>query len=162
LGYRRIMMELRKLEVCDKDKLEELIQQTETNLGNELFWLPIGIESREHFFDDDWTYFLGMFDKEKLIAAVGLFLNKNEYGESEKILQLENYKIAEIGRAMVAPEYRYKGLMNKITQELIIHAKNQGIQYLVATVHPQKYSKSKSGRCLGNGEERTLCKTWEI
>jgi RimJ/RimL family protein N-acetyltransferase len=62
---------------------------------------------------------------------------------------LEPYKIAEIGRAMVAPEYRHKGLMNMITQELIIHAKKQGIQYLVATVHPQNIPSQKAAAALG-------------
>ena len=142
-------MELRKLEISDKDKLEKLIQTTEENLENEFFWLPITIESREHFFDNEWTYFLGMFDKDNLIAAVGLFFNKNEYGESEKILKLENYKIAEIGRAMVTPEYRHNGLMNKITKELITYAKKQGIQYLIATVHPQNIPSQKTAAALG-------------
>ena len=68
------MQELRKLELRDKNQLEQLIEKISINLENEFFWLPITDESREHFFDDKWTYFLGMFEKEKLIAAVGLFL----------------------------------------------------------------------------------------
>lgn len=131
------MLNLRKLEVQDNNKLEELIKTIEGSLENEEFWLPITMESREHFFDEEWTYFLGMFDKEKLVAAVALFFNKNEYEESQKKLKLEKYKIAEIGRAMVLPEYRHKRLMKKITNQLITHSKELGIQYLIATVHPK-------------------------
>lgn len=143
------MLELRKLEVCDKDKLEELIKKINIDLENENFWLPITIESKEHFFDDEWTYFLGMFNKEELIAAVGLFFNENEYEESEKILKLQKYKIAEIGRAMVSPEYRHNGLMKKITKELIGYAKKQGVQYLIATAHPQNIPSQITLEALG-------------
>lgn len=143
------MLKTRKLVIDDKYKLEELIKQIENNLENEQLWLPINIKSREHFFDDEWTYFLGMFDKNKLIAAVGLFFNENEYKESVKILQIDNCKIAEIGRAMVTPEYRHKGLMKKIMLELINYSKRQGIQYLVATVHPQNIASQKTVTSLG-------------
>lgn len=149
IGENGNMLELRKLEKCDSNKLEGLINQVENNLENELFWLPISIESREHFFNDEWTYFLGMFDNDKLIAAAGLFLNKNEYAESESILQLQNYKIAEIGRAMVAPEYRHNGFMKKVLQELINYSKKLGIQYLVATVHPENIPSQKTVVALG-------------
>lgn len=143
------MLELRKLEVSDKDKMEELLRKIKINLENELFWLPITTESKEHFFDEEWTYFLGMFDGEELVAAVGLFFNINEYKDSEKILKLQNCKIAEIGRAMVAPEYRHNGFMNKITKELINYAKEQKIQYLVATAHPENIPSQKTLKALG-------------
>lgn len=152
------MLKLKRLELNDKIKLEELIKQIENNLENERFWLPINIESREHFFDDEWTYFLGIFDKDKLIAAVGLFFNENEYGETKKILQLQGYKIAEIGRAMVAPGYRGKGLMIKIMKQLIDHAKKQGYQYLVATVHPQNTASQKSVIALGMNKKDSYVK----
>lgn len=143
------MQELRKLELRDKNQLEQLIEKISINLENEFFWLPITDESREHFFDDKWTYFLGMFEKEKLIAAVGLFLNKNEYEESAKKLQLQDKNIAEIGRAMVLPEYRNNGYMKQITKELVKYAEGHGIKYLVATAHPQNIPSQKALEALG-------------
>ncbi len=143
------MGELRKLELKDKDKLEELIIRISIEIENEYFWLPINNESREHFFDKKWTYFLGMFEEDELIAAVGLFFNRNEYEESEKILEIENYNNAEIGRAMVLSKYRHNGLMKKITKELITYAKEHEIQYLIATAHPENMPSKKSLEAVG-------------
>lgn len=150
------MQEFRKLELGDKEKLEKLIVMVEDTLENKYFWLPISDESRDHFFDDEWTYFLGAFENNELIAAVGLFFNKHEYGESAKKLGISDGKTAEIGRAMVSPNHRRKGLMKVITEKLINYAKIHGIQFLVATSHPQNKPSQISLESLGM-EKRAFC-----
>src|SRR5574344_355815 len=99
-------MQVKKLDSSDQQALTELINITETNLRDKVFWYPISDISRKHFLDDKWTNFFGIFDKDKLVAAAGLFYNDNEYGESAKALHLGNHKIAEIGRIMTHPEYQ--------------------------------------------------------
>ena len=113
------------------------------------FWLPITEASWENFLNDDWTYFVGAFDDNKLIAAVGLFLNENEYEESQVLLKLQEYKIAEIGRAMVLTSYRGKGLMSEIILRLIRYSKQINIKYLIATAHPNNYPSIKSLEVIG-------------
>ena len=61
------MLIYKKLTIYDKEKLEYLIKTIKINLSNNKWWLPINKILRDHFFDDDWTYFLGLFDDEKLI-----------------------------------------------------------------------------------------------
>ena len=70
---------IRKLSKADEKQLNSLIREVESGLKKETFWLPITEISRMHFFDDTWTYFLGVFNnEEELIGAVALFFNENE------------------------------------------------------------------------------------
>ena len=128
---------IRELELEDAEKLEALIDNVEFHLENETFWLPISDESRKHFFDKSWTRFLGMFDGTELIAAIGLFLNENEYEESRKELHIEKESVAELGRAMVNPLYRRQGFISSLGDELMEYAESLNIKNIVATAHPQ-------------------------
>lgn len=152
------MYTFRKLELKDKEQLDILISSIQENLNVEEYWLPISDISRMNFFNDKWTYFIGAFNDTTLIAAVGLFLNKNEYGDSQALLNLENYKVAEIGRAMVLPEYRGHGLMIKITHMLVDVAKTLNINYLIATAHPQNYPSVKSLESVGMNKAKSCIK----
>ena len=93
-------MYIRKLTETDSAQLDNLIQEVEANLKNEKFWLPMEETAKTHFFDEDWTYFLGAFEDEELIGAVALFFNAYEYGESREILGIEDRDLAEYGRAI--------------------------------------------------------------
>ena len=128
-------------EESDRRALDILITKIEKTNKNELFWLPISNESRDHFWDTDWTIFVGAFKQEKLIGALGLFLNENEYGESRDAIGLEG-KVAEYGRAMVLPEYRGYGLIDRLADELLPVAKERKVEKLIATVHPDNIPSS--------------------
>ncbi len=135
-------VQIRKLEVTDKESLEKLICEIEQTLqkeGKESYWLPISDASREHFLDDNWTIFMGAFKQnqgsEKLIGAMGLFLNENEYGKSCEVIGL-NGSVGEFGRAMVLPDYRKKEVIGRLAYELLPVAREKKIKYLLATVHP--------------------------
>lgn len=74
---------------------------------------------------------------------MGLFLNENEYGESQKEIHFENYKIAEIGRIMCHPDYRRKGIPSKIMKEMMDYATQFELDVLLATAHPQNTASQK-------------------
>lgn len=136
-------MEIRKLEKSDNQKLEDLIKNVEDNLEDETFWLPITDKSREHFFEESWTYFLGAFEGDELIGAAGLFFNEHEFGESCKALGIKTDKIAQYGRAMMRSDYRNKGIMKQILGNLLEYAKKIGIKKIIATVHPNNIPSQK-------------------
>ncbi len=131
------MMEKRKITLQDRDALERLIAEVENSLKNEYFWLPIKEEARKHFFDDEWTEFYGVFQEGELIAAIALFLNEYEYGESLKQLNSTEKKVAELGRAMVHPAYRGKHLLDPLIKDLLDIARQRGIECVLATIHPE-------------------------
>lgn len=142
-------MVIKKVESGDSGQFFEMVKEIEDNLASPAYWLPMTEIAKEHFFDDTWTYFLGAYEGEKLIGAVGLFFNEYEYGESADVLQLDRAACAEIGRAMVRPQYRGRGLMRTLAEKLIALAKEKGIENLIATVHPQNMPSQKTFLKLG-------------
>ena len=129
-------MKISILNKTNSNELETLINEVEENLKDKRFWLPIGDVSRNHFFDSSWTIFFGAFEDDRLIGAIGLFLNENEYGESQKSINMQDKKIAEVGRIMCHPEYRHKGVASCLMEELLRYSGGLDLDYLLATVHP--------------------------
>ena len=151
-------MEIKKLSIKDKNQLEALISVVEENIENRDFWLPINNISKEHFFDESWTEFIGMFEGDALIAAVALFFNEHEYGESLRELGVKGKKVAEIGRAMVHPDYRGHNILYQLNLCLLKEAKEKNIDMLLATIHPQNLPSQKSFQKLGMKKQHTYVK----
>ena len=152
------MLICRQLNKNDEIKLFNLINQIEKNLNDPKFWLPINIISKNHFFDDDWTYFLGVFDNDELIGASALFFNEHEFGESLSHCKNVKIPIAEIGRCMILPSYRGNNLIYKLNNKLIKIAKEKGIKTVLATIHPKNIPSQLSFAKLGFKTETTIVK----
>ena len=142
-------LEFKQLTADNRTQLNKLIHNIEDSLDNKSFWLPIDAISRTHFLDNDWTIFNGCFFNGYLVAASGLFLNPHEYYESAKQLKIENRNIAELGRLMVSPECRGSYLSFYTSRTLIDIAKQKGIDYIIATVHPDNIPSKKTLEKLG-------------
>ena len=149
------MSDIRQLTEDDESDYFELIETIEGQLDNELFWLPISATSRDHFFDDEWTTVLGLYENEKLVAASSLFYNSNEYGESASIIGLgpSAGKIAEIGRCMVLPAHRGDDYMLLLNRKLLDMAKKRHVDTLIATAHPDNKGSCRSLEKLGMKKE---------
>ncbi len=152
-------MIVQKLTPSHREKLELLINDIEAALSDKAFWLPVKKEARMHFFDDDWTEFYGVFDGERLVGAAALFYNEYEYGESLRHLNVKCRKAAEIGRAMVHPEYRGNNMLYQINLHLIEVAKKKGVDLLLSTVHPDNIPSQKSFQKLGMKKQLTYTKS---
>ena len=152
-------MEITKLTPSHKEKLELLIRDIEAALADEAFWLPIKEEARAHFFDEEWTEFYGVFDGERLVGAAALFYNEYEYGESLRQLNVKGHTVAEIGRAMVHPDYRGNNLLYRINLHLITIAKAKGVDLLLSTIHPDNIPSQKSFQKLGMKKQHTYVKS---
>lgn len=152
-------IQIRKLNIKDKDKLFSLINLIEDNLSNNAFWLPIQEKAKDNFFNEDWVVFLGAFNDDKLIGASALFLNKYEYEETVESLNMpKNFTFAEIGRCMVDPDYRGQNIMYTLNLKLIKIAKKLQVDYLVATAHPQNLPSKTSLKKLGMKKVNTIIK----
>lgn len=143
------MLKIRKIKKEEKEQLNNLIAVIETSIKNKSWWLPINQLAKEHFFDDDWTVFFGLFDDNRLVGASALFLNEHEYGESLKQLSNITFPVAEIGRSMIHPEYRGNNLLYRINKEIINYAKLKKIKTIIVTIHPDNISSIKSFNLLG-------------
>ena len=152
-------MMIKKLTKNDRLQLENLISVIEARLERHEFWLPIKETAKEHFFDDEWTEFYGMFDGEQLVGASALFYNEYEYGESLQKINACNCKVAEIGRSMVSPEYRGNNILYQINCHLVEIAKAKGVDLIVSTIHPENIPSQKSFQKLGMTKECTYTKS---
>lgn len=132
-----------------KAMLDDLIETVEVALPDSAWWLPIKQEARDNFLNPSWTRFIGVEDEFGLVAASGLFLDSFEYGESAKLLGLEEAVTAEIGRCMVAPSQRGKNLMFEMNSRLITLARELGRTHLIATAHPDNIASCRSLQKLG-------------
>lgn len=152
-------MIIKKLTTSHKEKLDLLINDIEATLTNREFWLPIKKEARIHFFDDEWTEFYGVFEGERLVGSAALFYNEYEYGESLRQLNVNCHKVAEIGRAMVHPDYRGNNILYHINLHLIEVAKEKGVDLLLSTIHPDNIPSQKSFEKLGMKKQHTYMKS---
>lgn len=147
------------LDQSHEKALEELIAAIETNLPDPTWWLPIKPEARKNFLNPAWTRFIGVEIEDSLIAASGLFLNPFEYGESARLLGLNEPATAEIGRCMVLPSQRGKNLMFEMNMRLVELAKNLDRTHLVATAHPDNTASCQSLQKLGMELRTTTVKS---
>lgn len=143
------MMVIRKLNRNDRPQFDGLIDIIESSITNSDLWMPIKEEAGSHFFDPSWTLLYGCFEDDRLIGSSALFLNEFEYGESVLAIGDCYPPIGEIGRCMVVPEHRNKGLMLKMNKQLVKEAKKMGLKTLVATAHPENYASNKTLENLG-------------
>ena len=63
-------MNIRVLDKNDKASLEQLIYTIENALPVPEWWIPIDDIERSHFFDADWTCFLGAFNDDNELVAL--------------------------------------------------------------------------------------------
>ena len=145
-------MNVRLLDKNDKAALEQLIYTIENALPVPEWWIPIDDIERSHFFDADWTCFLGAFnDDNELVAASALFFNEHEFAEeAEKLgLDIRSTNVAEVGRCMVHPDFRGHNLMCELNKRLCSIARNRGIDTILAVAHPDNIASNSSFRRLG-------------
>lgn len=144
-------MEFRKITLAELPQLEELIETIENGLPHKEWWIPIDDTERAHFFDDEWTYFLGAFDGDNLAGACGLFYNEHEFGEEAALIgvDIHSTKAAEIGRCMVNPNYRGNNLMYELNSRLKKIALENGVEKILAVAHPDNIASNSSFLKLG-------------
>lgn len=128
-------MEIKRLNKNDIMQYFNLIKITEGNLKNSAWWLPIHQEEINEFFNENITYLYGIYNQDKkLIASCGLFLGWVKM--ITKHLNLDSTNVGEIGRCMVDPNYIGNGYMRQINEVILEKANELGLDYLLATVHP--------------------------
>lgn len=152
-------MYIKKITIEDKEKLDLLIQKIDSTMENKFWWLPISSTSYDNYFNDEWTYFLGIYDeKDNLVGASALFFNENEYGDTLKMIGKSYDSIAEIGRSMVLKEYRGHNYLFELNNKLIEIAKSKGIKRIIITIHPKNIASQMSFKKFGINKIATITK----
>lgn len=141
---------LRRLRPEDRSLHEEMSITIVNALPRLDFLIPMTKEEYEDTFvvgSDDIVY--GLFDNNNLIATSALLHDVRAYQQQEEVKDILTHKCAEIGECMVLPEYRGQGLMLKLNQLLKKDAQALGIEYMLATAHPENVASNTSLKALG-------------
>lgn len=92
----------------------------------------------------------GILDAEgRLVATSSLLHNVVDYAANPELSEILKHRCVEIGESMVLPEYRGNGYMLMLNRLIKAEAIKQGMEYMLATAHPDNIASNKSLRKLG-------------
>lgn len=141
---------LRRLTPSDRPLHERMSELIVANLPRLDFLIPMTKEEYEDTFvegSEDVVY--GLFEDDNMIATSSLLHDVRAYADQEEVKDILGHKCAEIGECMVLPSHRGQGLMLKLNELLRKDAQGMGIEYMLATAHPENVASNSSLRKLG-------------
>lgn len=133
-------MTIRVLTPSDREAFFKLSKVVVEALTNKDWLIPMTEEEADAtFHDNSKDVVLGAFIDDTLVATLGLFHDIRDYKEElpNEYLSLNG---AEIGEAMVRPDIRRNGLMNKLLEALQSYIQSSHLNFLLATAHPDNIS----------------------
>ena len=133
-------MIIRVLTPSDREAFFKLSKVVVEALTNKDWLIPMTEEEADAtFHDNSKDVVLGAFIDYTLVATLGLFHDIRDYKEElpNEYLSLNG---AEIGEAMVRPDIRGNGLMNKLFEALQSYIQSSHLNFLLATAHPDNIS----------------------
>ena len=142
-------MNIKLLTIEYQNQLRVLVKTTIQNLINPEWLIALTDNEIDNIFENKNVLLYGAFENEKLLAISGLFFDESDYIDIVKLLGIENKKVAEIAECMTFPEYRGNNYMLKINRVIIEKAKKLGVEYLIATAHPDNIASNTSLTKLG-------------
>lgn len=138
---------IRKLTQVDKQDYFSLLFEVYDGLENKDWFIMPSIYERENIFKNDVTY--GYFDGKQLVGASSLFRGVAEMEDVLEFSKVKSQNVAEIGPLVVKENYRGNNIAFQINQKLFELAKQKGVEYIFATVHPNNTPSNKSIQKLG-------------
>lgn len=138
--------------ICKEDEkqVRTLVNNVFDNLERKDFLIPWTEEQMDRFFDTDYSFLLGAYNGNKLIAMSQIFTTREIEEEYYDILNISKSKsICELGGFLVLPKYRNMGIMTKLGKMSceLINALN--FDYIISTVHPENIASNKIVQTLG-------------
>lgn len=144
------MKEIKRLTSIDHQDFININKAIRENIANPDWFMPFSEEDLQNTFDSDSTLVIYGAFIDNTLGAVSLFdTDKNEFCELANACGVSADKGAELGGSMVLPSFRGQNLMYEINAKLIEVAKEMGLEYFVATVHPDNIASNSSVKKLG-------------
>lgn len=142
-------MEIKRLEKCHHGQLKDMFKTIVEGLPSKDLLIVPTEEEIECIFKNCKCEFWGLFDKNNLVAVSSLSVDNDDFFEITRLLGIEENRVAEIAECMTLPEARGNNFMLRINEKLLDRAKDIGVEYLVATAHPENVASNKSLGKLG-------------
>ncbi len=145
------MKEYRRLTHNDVEIFYNINQEIAKHLTNTEWFSPFGLESAKHILGENNTHVVyGCFIDGEL-AGVSLFdYDKEQCAWLSKAVNADPAKWgAEVGGSIVLPKFRGQNIMFEINDIIKKKAKEMGVDYFVATAHPDNIASNSSLKKLG-------------
>lgn len=134
----------------DEKQVRDLVDNVFTNIERKDFLIPWTEEQMDRFFDEDYSFLLGAYDNNKLIAMTQIFTQRDIEQEYYDILNVPKSKsICELGGFLVLSEYRNKGIMAKLSEMSCELIDELNFDYTISTIHPENIASNKIVQKLG-------------
>lgn len=134
----------------DEKQVRDLVNNVFENIERKDFLIPWTEEQMDRFFDEDYSFLLGAYDNNKLIAMTQIFTQREIEQEYYDILNIPKSKIiCELGGFLVLPEYRNKGIMTKLSKMSCELINELNFDYIISTIHPENIASNKIVQKLG-------------
>ena len=145
------MIEIKRLTIEYHEEFRLLNRKVREALNDTSWFMPLSEKNIDNMFDPSSTLVVYGAIVDGTLAAVSLFDTcKEEYQPLAEAVNVPCcQKGAELGASMVLPQYRGQNLMLAINTQLISAAKEMGIEYFVATAHPDNLASNSSLKKLG-------------
>ena len=151
------MIEIKRIDKTYHEDFKKINLKIRETLTNQKWFMPFSEDNINNMFNENSTLVVFGAFIDGVLGAVSLFdHNQNEFIEMAKTIGYSGKKGAELGGSMVLPEFRGKNLMLNINYALIDEARNMGIEYFIATAHPDNLASNNSLKKLGMIYKTTL------
>lgn len=142
-------MEIKRIEKSYHKEFKKLISTVVDALSKKEWLIAPTDEEIENVFENNKVDFWGVFEDGELLAISSLSYDEDDFAEIVNLLEIEGHKVAEIAECMTLPKARGNNFMLKINSVLAQKAKEKGIEYLIATAHPDNVASNSSLQKLG-------------
>ena len=142
-------MEIKKIEKSYHKELKGLIKTVAKALPKKEWLITPSEEAIENLFESELFDYWGVFENDKLLAISSLSYDEEDFADIVKLLGIEGKNVAEIAECMTLPQARGNNFMFKINSVLFQRAREKGIEYLIATAHPDNNASNHSLQKLG-------------
>ena len=140
----------KKIENKDKEQLFKLIDVVIGGLEDDSYFIPYEQWELDSMFDEvNYAPLYGAYDGDKLVAMAQLYVSQDMLADLKKEFELEEYKVCELGGALVLLEYRGKGITTKLQTIALELAKQLGFDYIISMAHPNNIGSCKTLEKIG-------------
>lgn len=148
---RKDMPELIYKEIDPKDekRVKDLINVVLDGLERPEFFISYSEWELENLFNKDYAPLYGAYDSNKLVGMGQLYVNQDSLKEYKETFNITDKKVAELGGALVLPEYRRRGIMTTLMNMITDLAKDMGFDYAISMAHPDNIGSSKALKNVG-------------
>ena len=154
------MKEIKRLTKAHHEDFKRINAETRKTLTNPSWFMPFSEEVLETLLDENSTLVVYGCFIDGTLAGVSLFdMNYDEFAQLAETLGITDKKGAELGGSMVLPAFRGQHIMYDVNVALMQTAKEMGINYFVATAHPDNIASNSSLKKLGMEYKTTITRT---